>query len=221
MVCCTMIAYMCTEIAYLIFVIGQLEEMANGLFLLLTHAAQIVKIIIFIARKEKIYGLLDCLEEKIFKPKNSRQIEKAMKIVHYTNVVAKIFLIMVVCTVSLWCLFPLFDNNTKKQLPLRAWFPFDVARSPQYEAVYIYQIITVMLCGCANAAMDTIAATFISQIGIQLDILDDSILHLKESAEVQLQRKVTAKENCISREIETKMTEIVVDCVKHHLKLLR
>lgn len=221
MVCYTIIVYMCTEVAYLIFVIGQLEEMANSLFILLIHAAQGAKIVVFIARREKIYGLLDCMEEKVFKPKNSRQLKKTMETVHRNNIVSKIFMIMVISTVVLWCILPLLGNNKEKQLPFRAWYPFDVVRSPQYEAVYIYQCFTVMLCACANAALDITAATFISQICIQLDILDDSILYIKESAEAQVQSKTIANKNCIAPEIENKMRTILVEWVKHHLKLLR
>lgn len=224
MIFCTIILYTCGEIAFLITVIGQLEEMANSLFLLLTHSAQILKIIIFISKKQKIYALLDTIQDDIFKPRNQRQLKRAVKAINGTNSMAKTFVGMVIATISLWSLFPLLDaNNMTKQLPLRIWYPFDVTRSPQYEAGYVYQIFTVLLCGCANAAMDTTAAAFVSQICVQIDILSDSVLHIRESAEEQLGKNKERKwkDDSISPEVDVQMKAALRECVKHHWKLIR
>lgn len=228
MVCFTMILYTCSEIVYLISVFGQLEEMANGLFLLLTHLAQIIKIVIFISKKQKIYCLLNNIQEDIFKPRNEHQLRHAMNTINAANYVAQIFIFLVIVTVSLWSLIPLLEETNTRKLPLRMWFPFDDQKSPLYEIAYVYQIFTVMLCGCANAAMDTIAATFVCQISVQIEILSDSFLYIKECAEEKLRNK---REKCneetstsiehISPELEVQMKFVMKKCVKHHLQIMR
>lgn len=227
-ICFTIFVYMCTEFAYLIFVFGQLEDMANGLFLLITHAAQTVKISIFIFKRQKIYALLDCLEDKLFKPRNMHQLKNTVQTIRNADNVGKIFIGLVIATVSLWSIFPLLENNSKKELPLRAWYPFNAMSSPKYEITYTYQIATVMLCGCANAAMDSIAAAFISQICAQLDILSDSILNIKEFAKLQVEKKANSPNLevpftaiNVPQEIEKEMKSIFLECVNHHLKIMR
>lgn len=227
---CTQIAYMLAEIAYLVFVFGQLEEMINLLFLLLTHASYLLKIISINAHRQKIFGLLDSIDEDIFKPRNVRQLRNALKEVRVLNAIGKSLVGMVILTVVLWSIFPLLENdeNNKKVLPLRAWFPFDVTQSPQFELVYVYQILTVVVHGCANATADMIMAGFIAQVNIQLNMLCDSMTHVKEFAEESLRKKNSAVVDAavdetekISQELQKEMEDNLIKCVKHHLKIKR
>lgn len=220
---CTLLTCIYMQLAYIVYSFGQLEEMINTLFVLLTHTTQAVKVFVFIQQSDQIYELLDCLEEDTFKPKNPVQYKRAMVIVNYTNRIGKSLVSLVISAVVLFALFPLLEKNTTRPLPLKGWFPFNAKASPVYEVIYVYQIVAAMICGCANAAMDTIAAAFISQISIQLDILSDSIRHTKEFALLQLQEKklALANDSMVSDDLESEMRMFLKRCVQHHLKLKR
>lgn len=61
--------------------------------------------------------------------------------------------------------------------------------------------------------MDIIVTALMSQVSIQLDMLSDSILHIKEFAEMRLRKTE------IHSDLENEMKSFFVDCVKHHLQL--
>lgn len=108
----TLLACISMQLAYAVYVFGQLEEMVNSLFILLTHSTQTVKVLIFIIRREKIYSLLDRIDEDIFKPRSALQHEIAMKIMTYTNRMAKSLMALVIAAVSLFAVFPLLEKNS-------------------------------------------------------------------------------------------------------------
>lgn len=222
---CTLLASIYMQIAYVVSVVGHLEELVNVLFLLLTHTTQTVKVFSFIKQREKIYTLLDRLQEDVFKPKNAFQHRKAVVIVNYTNKMAKGLTTLVIATVTMFALFPLLEKSTIRQLPAKGRYPFDVQKFPRYEAMYAYQIFTGLICGCANAAMDIIAAAFISQVSIQLELLSDSIFHIKEFAQLELKKKKALwagkQNNIISFALEAEMETFLANWVEHHLKTKR
>lgn len=221
---CTLIIYMCTEIAYLNKIFGQLEEMVDTLFLLLTHAMQCIKILTFVVHKEEVYKLLDCMKGDTFRPRNTRQFKNAVKITAYTNVIAKVLVSMVIACCLLCGAKVLIEETGTRQLPVKASFPFNTDTSPRYEIISLYQIIILMMCGCANAAMDMTAAAFISQICIQLDVLSDTLLHIKDFAELQLAdnsflSNYSNDEHIIPPQLESEMKSLLIECMKHHLQL--
>lgn len=215
---CCLVGFAILELIYMIQVFGQMDEMINTMFVLFTHTTQTIKVIVFIYRKEEIYDLLDCLNEKIFKPKNATQKQRVILIVNYTNKLAKFYLFLVSLTVCFFGIFPLLDNSTARQLPARIWFPIDFRVSPIYEILFVYQIFSGMISACSNAAVDTIIVAFISQISIQLDILCDSLYHTKQFALEKLKQK---KKSLTDDEVEKEMKKFLKECTKHHVKLIK
>lgn len=222
---CTIITLAFTEIVYVVLTFGQLE-MIDTLYILLTHLGQCSKILTFMLHKKKIYKLLDYMEESIFKPKNAEQYKKAIKITRFTNLLAKILVGLVVVCCAFLCLAALLEKQETRHLPVKAWFPFNTENSPQHEIVTAYQLIAIVACGCANAAMDMIAAAFISYISVQLEILNDSLIHIKDFAEQKLLQKspfhlteFKKQQFPISKELESEMKFLLVEVVKHHIKI--
>lgn len=223
---CTLVILIFMQIAYVVSTFGQLDEMISTLFLLLTHIAMSVKVATFILEREEIYKLLDCMEEDLFKPRNSRQLESAMRITRFTNTLAKVLVCMVIICCTLCGLSAVLEKTGEKQLPINGWFPFDTEKSPQYEIISLYQVIVMTGCGCANASMDMIAAAFISQICIQVEILSDSILHIKDFAELKLKagselvlNDGLIEEHAIPLELENEMRLLLIECIRHHIKI--
>lgn len=213
MVGSTLIACLCVQLVYMVSVFGQLEEMINTLFLLLTHFSQTIKVFIFISRKEKIYQLLDGLEENIFKPKNSAQYKIALEAINNTNRMAKLLIALVLTTAFFFATMSLQHIDARK-LPINGWYPFDAKKSATYETLYLYIVLTLSICGCANASLDIIVAAFISHVSLQLDFLGDSILHIKEFALLKV-------DNENELHLECEMKAFLKQCIRHHLKLKR
>lgn len=217
----TLIVYVSAGTAYLVTMFGQIEEMIDNLFISLTHACQILKVLIFVTQRKRIYKLLDCLEEEMFKPRNERQYRKAMIIVNSTNRFAKTLVGFVVGCAFMWSVSTVREFHKIRQLPIKGIYPYDVTKSPLYEFTSTYQLLGILFCGCANASMDMVAAAFMSQICIQLEILSDSIIHIKDFAELRLLDKRHIQDDlCISSELEREMKVCLIECIKHHLKIV-
>lgn len=221
----TLIAYVCTESAYVVTIFGQLQEMIDSLFLLLTHAMQCLKVLTFISKRERIYKLMDAIEEETFQPKNAHQWESALKIIKYTDKLAKL-LVSLVVGCCLFCGLSAVAEAIEgtRQLPVKALFPFKTESTPVYEIVSTYETISLLICGCSNAAMDMTAAAFVSLICIQLDVLSDTLANIKDFAELEVAKKsyITSdfkNKDDIPPELEIEMRTVLVDCVKHHLKV--
>lgn len=218
-VSCTLLVHTCTEMAYAASIVGALEEMIQSMYYLLTHGMQCLKVFTFITKRNKIYKLLEDIDQHAQKPRNHRQLENALKIIRYTDKLAMFLVGMVVATVVFCSLSAVMDNPSAKQLPTTASYPFNYKKSPVYGFIIVYQTITLMICGCANAAMDMAAAAFISQICIQLDILSDSLAHIKEFAEMQTGADKVENDDLVSPELQKGMRDFLIECVQHHLQI--
>lgn len=216
---CTLILQMCTEIAYLVFMFGEMEGMVECMYLLLTHGMQLLKVLTFLKYRNRIFTLLNCIEQKtLFKPKNSRQFESALKIIRYTNHIAISFMVLVVATCLFCCLYAVMDDPSLKQLPARTWYPYDYKKSPFYEITVAYQSLTILICGCADCAMDMAAAAFISLICVQLEILSDSLEHIKDFAVAKTAMSSLGNDT-ITPELQQEMKNFLIECIQHHLEI--
>lgn len=215
----TIAIFVCTEIAYIIFNFGKLEELARSMVLFLTHLSQLPKIASLIVHRQKIYGLLDAMDEDIFKPRNYRQSREATNIVSNSNKLAKVFMAVVLTTALSIGVFPLLESDSNGELPFRAWYPFVVSQSPRFDVMCVYQMVTVLFWGCTNAAMDITAAMFMIQVCIQFNILSDSVLHVREFAEAK--EDIVADRDGLSEELQNEMERLLLQNVKHHLKIKR
>lgn len=226
----TLATVVVTEAAYLILVARDLEDLIDASFIMLTHLVQFVKVCYVIEGRERIYCLLDIMDEKLFKARNARQLKNSMKIIKSTN---RIFYILVAAVTFTCCFFyaiPLMENKNGYQLPVKAVYPFNIAVN-YYKSVYMYQSFVYLFCSFGNVALDMTAATSMSQISIQLGILNDTIIHIKEFAELQFNEKkglqqtksknVRGDSQTIPAGLQYEMNTLLVECVKHHLKVLR
>lgn len=219
-----------TEAGYLLLLARDLEEMIDASFIMLTHAVQLVKVYFVVTGRERIHCLLDIMDEKLFKVRNDRQLKASMRTIKSTNQIFYALIVAVTATCSFFYAIPLLENKGARQLPLTTVYVFNLAEN-HYISVYIYQLIVYMICSLGNVALDMTAATSMSQISIQLEILNDTIIHIKEFAEIELNKKKglqqdkfeNIKENnhSIHPELQLEMNALLADCVKHHLKVLK
>lgn len=216
--------YMLSEAINMILVVDDIEEVTDASFLLLTHLAQIPKVYCFFKYEPKIRNMLDAMNHKKYSPKNARQDDIAKKMVRKMKVILVVYLSMCAATVILWAIFPLTEAAKERRLPLKAWYPFDTKRSPNYEATYTFQIIAVMADALSNASLDMVPTGFMAYICMQLDVLCDIVSHARNEAEIKFAKKVNRlkgeSDQFSDEDFDHHATETLVECVKYHLFII-
>lgn len=207
-----------TEVAFLVFKAKNLEDIIDCSFLLLTHSVQTLKFISFYVQRKKVLALLDLLESDFFKPKNLRQYKTAMNIQKHTNRFCYTMLVVLGLCVVFFLAYPLLEKKNVKQLPVRSAWPFNWLET-HYELLYAYQTFTLTAMSFANASADLTAASFMSQVCVQLEILSDDLTNIKELAEKKLMN--TENGDVISPELQKEMDVTLNKCVQYHLIIVK
>lgn len=112
------------------------------------------------------------------------------------------------------------EKKDEKVLPVRAAWPFNFTET-HYVIVYAYQVIFGITMAIANVAIDLTAVAFMSQVCVQLEILGDNVIHIKELSEESLKLKgntiARREEDNIYPELQKEMSATLKSCGKHHL----
>lgn len=226
------IIYVITEIINIVLSFGDLERITDASFLFLTHAAQIFKLFSLVENNRRIRKLANDLNRELFKPRNEKQYDMVKKAMINSKAFYLIFLIMSMSTIILWCAFPLIDGEINEiKLPLSAWYPFSTNGSIRFGIIYAYQIISVLIDAACNVSMDTIATGFMAHICAQLDVLNDSLLYIKQQSIQNLIRKQEqngyvcvfkqhSQKGKISKQLQNEMDREQIRCIKHHLNVI-
>ncbi|XP_064212330.1 odorant receptor 4 isoform X3 [Tribolium castaneum] len=100
---------------------------------------------------------------------------------------------MILCftcwNVSMDCFFNfsftvIMEQGSQRRLPLSGWYPFNTDKSPAFELVYIYQILTTWIGGMGNISMDTFISGIIMAISSQLSILNNALKNITKNNEL-------------------------------------
>lgn len=219
------VIYTTTEIINIALSLNDLTKLTDASFLFLTHLAQVLKLYYFTVNHDRILKLLNSLNRDIFQPRNETQIKIIKVEMKYSKSLYVIFIAMCTATVLLWGAFPIMDKKEKIELPLSAWYPFSTNSWPVFEIIYFYQISAVLMNAIANISMDTVASGFMAHICGQLDVLNDALTHIRDQANVNLNKrkiKITYNENSedFKKELQQQMDEEIIRCVVHHINII-
>ncbi|XP_077284425.1 odorant receptor Or1-like [Arctopsyche grandis] len=198
------IVFMLTEIINMIVVFGDMEKTVEASFLLLTHFSQLLKTILVVVFNTRIRDIVERLDDPVFnrgKPEHLPMILKSMNIVKKDT---RLFLTMATLTVLLWAIFPLLELNDR-QLPLKAWYPFDIKETPIFQIIYLYQIISGLMNAMVNISMDTLGSGIMALTAGQLDILN---------YELSLLWRPNGKDSGY-------MLQKLKECIKYHQEIIR
>ncbi|CAH0398513.1 unnamed protein product [Chilo suppressalis] len=66
----------------------------------------------------------------------------------------------------------------KGMLPIRAWFPYDVTKHPNYEITYTYQILALSVDAFLNVSTDTLVSSLMAQVRCRFQLLGLSLRNL-------------------------------------------
>lgn len=122
---CLLTLYVIQEGVSLALIVGDLDKMITGSFVLLTHCAELVKIFTTFRRSDRIHKLLGDLKRPIFQPRNEHQYEMSSKTLKTTKNIYVSYLFVGVFTSIMLCLNVDKSDPTKRSLPFASFFPFD------------------------------------------------------------------------------------------------
>lgn len=221
----TYFMYMVTEIINVILSIGDLEKITEASFLLLTHLVQTTKLYAFFKKRGAVLGLLKMLKSPLFQPFNDKQHKILKTMMVQSKLIYYIFLLMAVCTVSLWGAFPFLDKSESSyHLPLSAWYPFAVDKSPIFEVIFVYQILTVMINAATNISLDCLCNGFMAHVCGQLDILNDTLENLYqyvENCNESSSGNIYKENDRVPMKLQIKMDRLLKRSIIHHREIIK
>lgn len=197
---------------------GNLEEIVEASFLLLTHLPQALKHIVYCVKAKEIRILLRTLQSEEFVPKTSDQINKVKRVLFRKHVDTWLAIVGCSLTVMLWCLRPFLYKTTQREFPLKTWFPVpNVFESPNYEILYLYQVISIFVNALHDCAQETFVTGMIGQACAQMDLLQDNI----EKISPNFGEMAKIKSCVMFTKSEIEFKEKFNECIRHHIKIKR
>ena len=161
------------------------------------HIVAVLKISGLLQNLKKIKNLMKQLNRETFQPKSSTQLRMVEQYLQMWKMFYLIYQCGVLALGIFWLTKPILDKSYKSyELPFFAWYPVDVKTSPFYQIVYLYQCVALFYIALAHMQLDLLSTGLMVYIGIQCDILCDSLTHV----------------TCLSE---------LMECIKHHKKILR
>lgn len=190
--------------ANIFFKLDDLEELTKIVFVLPMKIVTIYKVCYIIKNVHVLKQLVFIVKSDMFQPRNKRQKTLIKPILLWWKQCYKTLWIISIGTILFWGLFPILDNSYKNYaLPFLAWYPYNIAKSPNYELTYAYQLLCICYIAIVNIDIGTLISALNMYTAAQLDILCDELRHFSdknvmEVANIQL-----------------------TDCIKHHRLILK
>lgn len=168
------------------------QQLAITTYLVMTVTGMLIKSTSFLALRSQVDDMLSLLGHE------SMQAPDCNAIKEYKAQAKSVFWrfqYILNATVLVWCIAPLFnsvvgesedkfieENNTiSRLLPLKSWYPFDTKSSPNYEIVYVFQVISVYFLAQARINIDVFFISVILLLTAQLAILNLNISQIGDS----------------------------------------
>jgi hypothetical protein len=187
-----------SQLVNILFVYSDLEALAATIFVMITNILATMKMYLFVRNMRVIKRLLLVLDSIHFQPKSLEQeklIQPSLKIwkKSYT-----IYSSIVAVNVVLWSIAPLMNEG--QRLPFVAWYPFSTESSPNYQIIYVYQVVCIWYITIANINLDSLTYALMMYICAQCDILCDNLSLLGGT--------------------ETDFSTALRECIVHHKKIV-
>lgn len=144
-----------SEIGNLVFQSGDVAQLANASYLILTHFVQLLKHYFTLIYNDRFNNLMKSINQQSFLPKTTKQREILEGYIFLSRIISLVGLGACFATCCFWTIDPLLEER-EVSLPLPLWYPFNTANSPIFEIIFVYQVITPIVNAWANAACDLV-----------------------------------------------------------------
>nr|AII01103.1 odorant receptor [Dendrolimus kikuchii] len=194
---------MMAEIGDLVRIWGNVPLMVETSYLLFTHLVYVLKIINVVIHSEAIFDVVKEGDEEL----DIEERAEGKEIVKRSNRDTKILLY----TVFLFCCGSAFSwgATEDRELLFRAWYPFDVTKTPAYEVAYIHQSLAIMILALTNSSLDALEISLVGVCRCRLSLLKLSLRTLFQDINVDVKHR-------ISKEDDNAVSERLRVCIKKH-----
>nr|XP_022910152.1 odorant receptor Or1-like [Onthophagus taurus] len=163
-----------------------------------------------------IQETVNYMNNPIFKSKTIKHYHLLKKEMDRYYRVWLVYMIICALTCGLWALFPFVDNTVKdKGLPFDYYYPYDRTGKFGYPLTFLYQSLGMFIHGTSHAALDSLYAGMMAFVGVQIDILNDTLENLHEMG------NLGGNHGFDSMEKSDKMNCNLVYCIRRHWNILR
>nr|WCC57504.1 odorant receptor 47 [Papilio machaon] len=171
---------------------GNVPLMTATMFLIFTNLALSGKLINIVLRKTQLQTIIAEVKEEL----DAESSDEGIKVIKSCNRETTIQYYGFVW-LSYITILGLAVSTEKNQLPLRAWYPYDVSKTPAYEIMYTHQCIALLLASALNVSMDTLVTSLICQCRCRLRLLALSLTTLCDNALVENKSHVSCNEEVV------------------------
>ncbi|XP_068918317.1 odorant receptor 46a-like [Tenebrio molitor] len=165
---------------------------------MITNILATVKMYTFVVNMRVIKELLLVLDSFHFQPKSLEQVKLVQPTLQIWKKLYIVYSSVVGVNVLLWSIAPLLNEG--QRLPFVAWYPFSTESSPNYQIIYIYQVVCIWYITIANLNLDCMTYALMMYICAQCDILCDNLSLLGGT--------------------ETDFSTTLRECIAHHTKIV-
>ncbi|XP_057654764.1 odorant receptor Or2-like [Diorhabda carinulata] len=153
---------------------------------------------------DEIKLLFKKFNEPIFQPKCEEHLQLSASTKRSYTKYSHFLIYLGMQTIVLYIIAPFWQEG--RVVPARAWFPFDWKLSPNYELVWVYQSITLIIIMNALACLTAFSTGLLMMIGLQCDFLNITLNNLQRFHD-------NDNENT-----DVMMTNLIV-CIRHYVQI--
>ncbi|CAH1367430.1 unnamed protein product [Tenebrio molitor] len=163
-------------------VLNDLENFTDNNYITFSCLLSFIKAYSLFSNMKTLKQLMAVLHETVFNPENTRQrilIQTSM------NVWKVVYIVFSFCTCGatfLLSIHPILDGSFRDgRLPFSAWYPFETQKTPIYQIVYVYQVLSIVYLVGVIYNVDTFIALLNAFVGVQCNILCDKLRNLQDT----------------------------------------
>ncbi|KAG5329566.1 OR46A protein, partial [Acromyrmex charruanus] len=196
------------EMAELIRIRNDVEDLTESLFLVLTFMCLCLKYLNVLMRQCELRALLDCFRANLCQPRNSMEESILKQYDLKAKRIACAFMFISQISGFLVLIEPLMTQN-ERQLPMKMYVPYSMVELLPYLLTYLEQVAVVFYGVSLNVAFDSLVYGFIIHTCGQIELL---CYRLSETFRF-LQENNKEKEHDIIEKFA------IAECVRHHVSV--
>uniref|UniRef100_A0A6P7GAE8 Odorant receptor Or1-like n=1 Tax=Diabrotica virgifera virgifera TaxID=50390 RepID=A0A6P7GAE8_DIAVI len=158
---------------------------------------------------------MDTLNREEFQPRSDCQREILKKYIKLSKLATAVLLTISMMTCCFWAIYP-FTMEGGPFLPLVAYIPYNIDKSPNFELTYVGELIGIAVSAFCCLSTDTLITGLYMVLCAQCMLLCDSLINIEEYSKID-SRHTDQIENALN----TAMIKNLRKCVKQHICILK
>ncbi|CAK1554513.1 unnamed protein product [Leptosia nina] len=190
---------------------GDIQLMTASAFVLFTNLTHSTKILNLVVRADRIKDIVRN-NDRVLRLQDTVKSKNVVKSsVSESNFYFLVYGLVTLFTILLW-LFAAALEAQDKQLPMRAWYPFNTTKSPLYELAYTHQAVALFLSASMNASKDILVTTLIAQCRCRLQLISTALKSLCQDMHIENNRLTQGQGDIVNLRLK--------ECVQEHQNTL-